>query len=24
VSIRPDTLGRHRRHACSCPDEAYK
>lgn len=23
VSLRPDTIGRHRRRACSCPDEAY-
>jgi hypothetical protein len=23
VSLRPDTLGRHRRRSCSCPDEAY-
>lgn len=23
VELRPDTLGRHRRRGCACPDEAY-
>lgn len=23
VELRPDTLGRHRRHACACADEVY-
>jgi len=23
ISLRPDSLGRHRRRSCSCPDEAY-
>lgn len=23
IELRPDTLGRHRRRGCACPDEVY-